>query len=269
MVAEIALAGSALDDREHPGDARAAGDAEDVLVLLGMEGRAAERTEDTSRVARGIAAKQPIREPSARFLLDHEDEPVDVAAEVDHRVGASALDPGNLEHDELAGLEPHRLRQCELEMDHVGCELAHDVDAGGAVLRQGVTVRPRRDLGSDAQNAIAGRAGLAHQDVAFVALELGKSRRLAPVDVGGALHDPRAAGAAGAGRAFVGQGEAPGEAGVEQLVVRPTVEIENAGIGFDGDLHRWAATGCWAWGRGAHALLKKSSSAMSSSSSNS
>src|SRR5262245_9904051 len=234
-----------------------------------MEGRAPERTEDIGRAAHRVAAEQPIRESSACFLLDHEDEPVDVAAEVDHRVGASALDPGNLEYDELASLEPHRLRQRELKMDHVGRELAHDVDAGGVVLRQGVTVGPRRDLGRNAQSAITGGAGLAHQDVALVALKLGKPRRLVPVDVGGALHDPRAAGAARAGRAFVGQREAPGEAGVEQPVARPTVEIENARIGLDGDLHRWAATGCWAWGRGAHALLKKSSSAMSSSSSNS
>src|SRR5262245_37322185 len=94
-----------------------------------------------------------------------------------------------------------------------------------------------RALGGNAQNAITGRARLAHQDVALVALELGKSRRLAPLDVGGALHDPRAACAARAGRAFVGQREAPGEAGVEQPVACPTVEIENARIGFDGDLH--------------------------------
>ena len=100
-----------------------------------MKRRAAKRTEDVDRAARYVVPKHPVRERSAGLLLDHEDESVDLAAKVDHRVGAPTFDLGGFEHDELARLETHRVRQSKLEMDHVAREFAERVNVGGAVLR--------------------------------------------------------------------------------------------------------------------------------------
>ncbi len=100
-----------------------------------MKRRAAKRTEDVDRAARYVVPKHPVREPSAGLLLDHEDESVDLAAKVDHRVGSSTFDLGGFEHDELARLETHRARQSKLEMDHIAREFAQRVNMGGSVLR--------------------------------------------------------------------------------------------------------------------------------------
>src|SRR5262249_50418492 len=162
--------GGAFDDREHAGDARAAGNTQDVLAFLGVKRRAAKRTEDIDRAARYVVPEQPVRERSSGLLLDHEDESVDLAAKVDHRVGSSTFDLGGFEHDELARLEAHRARQSKLEMEHVAREFAQRVNVGGSLLRQGVTSRPRHNPGGDAPATVAARARLAHEDIAFVAL---------------------------------------------------------------------------------------------------
>src|SRR5690348_2883037 len=85
---EIAFLARVCEDRHHPRDAAAAGDAEKILVELRIEGRLAERPEEPERGADDIAAEQPFGEAAARLLLDEELEAVGAPREVDHRIAA-------------------------------------------------------------------------------------------------------------------------------------------------------------------------------------
>src|SRR5207247_7817317 len=116
------------------------GNAEHVLVLLGMKRRAPERPKDVRLAAGHIAMEQPVAETAAGLLLDDEGETI-VAAKIDYGIGAPALDAGGLEHNELARLERHWARERDLELHHVVRELAHHLDAPSAVAGQDWTIR--------------------------------------------------------------------------------------------------------------------------------
>ncbi len=142
----------------------------------------------TSRPVTSLPNSQSENLPPG-LLLDHQPEAAGVGRKVDHRVGAAADHVGRLQHHELAGIEGHGPGQHEIEIQHVVHEPAHVLDAAGAMGRQGLGLGVGRDLGRHAQRAVGGRARLAHQDVALVALELGEARRLAPLDMRGAGDD--------------------------------------------------------------------------------
>jgi hypothetical protein len=108
------------------------------------------------------------------------------------------------------------------------------------------------------RSAIGARVRLAHQDVALLRLEPGAPRRLLPAHIDIAAHQARAAGAAGPGRAFVGQSETLPQPGVEDGFPVATVEGQLSSLALDRYLHR-----------SRHSRYLKKSSSSSPSSSNS
>ena len=184
-----------------------------------------------------LAAEQPVREAAAGLLLDHERQAVAVAAEIDHGIGAPALEARHLQHDELACVECDRLRQSNVDLDDVAHEPADALDAAAPVAGQRRAAWVGDEVGRHAQDAVRRRARLAHEHVALGAFQPREPRRLIPLDQRGPLHDAAAAGAACAGGAFVGQPQPLAEAGVEQPLGGVALEAEFSGIGLDGDFH--------------------------------
>src|SRR5215216_1184863 len=104
--------------------------------------------------------------------------------------------------------------------------------------RTGWVIRLGGDVGRDPEQAVGGRARLAHEHIAFFALEPGEARRLLPFNMYGALHQAPAAGPAGTSRAFVGNGEATRQGCVKDSLRGCAIEAEFAAFGLKRYLHR-------------------------------
>src|ERR1700730_18918220 len=107
MGAEIIPLRRSLEDRHHPGEAGAAGNAQDILVFLDAENRPAERTKDSDLGAFSGFVDKPIAEPSTRLALENKGNTVDLGFKIHDRIGASAGQIRGPEHYELPGFEAH------------------------------------------------------------------------------------------------------------------------------------------------------------------
>jgi hypothetical protein len=247
VLAEVAFLGGAREDRHHPGDAAAAGDAQHVLREARMERRLAERAEEREpRPGGGGAAEEPLGHAAARLLLHDELEPACLAREVDHRVAAEARDPRRRDRHELAGVEVERAVQFDVERQDVvreaprgGQDALHRTGRAGAGIGR---IHEAGNLGDD----VAGRRALAHQELAR-ALQVLLAARVRPGVLGASRDEPRLAGAAGPGRALVGQVDVRAQARKQDLLARFGVELVGPVPRVDLHPHRFAPgqNGTW------------------------
>src|ERR1700756_3111331 len=128
MVAKVVGLHCAGEDGHHPGDARAAGDADDVPSFLRAKNGAAERTEDRY-VAIVAPVGQPVTETTAGLALQDQRYSVRFGSEVDHRIGAPTGEISGFNDDELASFERHRRRQMHVELAHVTGQSTNVADA--------------------------------------------------------------------------------------------------------------------------------------------
>jgi hypothetical protein len=235
---EVALLDGARQDRHHPGDARAAGDAGDVVRDSGIEGGLAQRAEHAQLGAGACRAEKPLGESAPGLALGDEAQPPRAALVVHHRIRAMALDAGCGEHHELARLEVARLLDLDVERHHVVDQQLGRTQPPGA--GRGAA-RPRfeglHELRHLEREVALGDA-LAHQVLGLRGLYVLSPRRLGPRVAQGAVDELRLAGAARARGAFIGQLDAGGEAGVQDRLPGRGIELEAAVARVDPDAHQ-------------------------------
>ena len=223
------------EDRHHAGDARPAGDAEHVVVFVRVERRPSQRAEDVDLAAEQLAVQSELRKAAVDLAFEHEMEAIHLVREIDHRIGPATDQVGVLERDELPGMEIHRRRQSDLEMDDVAGQLPHDVDMARAVEVARHGFGRLRSADGNADRAIAERPRLAHQDIALVAMKLAIGRCLGPARINAAADHPRSTGSAGSGGALVGESKSGGQTGRKQGIAGPARVGEFVRLRFDRD----------------------------------
>jgi hypothetical protein len=101
-------------------------------------------------------------------------------------------------------------------MHDVGRELPDDVDDAAPVIRNDVPRKAHLNIGWHAHYTITVWPCLAHEDIAFLAFEIGMTGRCIPADLNLTRYDTGPAAAAGAGGAFIGETHAVPKAGVQE-----------------------------------------------------
>src|SRR6185436_14973649 len=223
--------------RHHPGDAAAAGDAQDVARETGIEGRSSERPDQPDAGARGLLREQPLRKPAAGLPLHDELETLRRAREVHHRIAAPAAHAGRAHRHELARIELARGVELDLERRHVvrqGPDRAHRARERTDAARAGIG---GIDEACHLDRHVALRRALAHEELAALGLDEPAPRGLGPGVVDRAVDELRLAGAAGAGGALVGQAGLRAQAGVEDFLPFVRLEVEGAVSGAHLDAH--------------------------------
>src|SRR5215471_5698700 len=115
----MTCASAMLKDRHHPGYARTASNADDILALFRSKYGFAEGAKHLDLDFIFPARKQPVTKPTARFAFHNERNFSCAIVEIDHRIGAATGQIACLQDNELSCREIHRLCQTQVEMRHV------------------------------------------------------------------------------------------------------------------------------------------------------
>src|SRR5262245_42343785 len=228
-------AGAVLKDRHHPGYARAASDADNILALFRSKYGFAKRPKNRDLDFIVPARKQPVTEATTRLTFHHERNLGGAIIEIDHRICAPAGQIAGLQHDELSCLEIHRLSQMQVEMRHVVRQSANVANNSSA--RCGPVAIGGGNFGRHTKQTIGKRTCLTHENVAFLRFELLTAWCVLPTNLDVPAHNAGTAGPAGSSRTFVRKIEPLAQTCIENRFVLATLKGARPAFALDRYLH--------------------------------